>query len=366
MARVGGDEFVVVCTNGGDDRAVGMMAERFVSRLTAPVPFGDKSCHIGASVGIARWMPAVDPDVQGRLTDADIALNQAKRSGRGRYHFFEDGMRSRALLSAELAQEIHDGLLRDEFEPAFQPQFDIGGNTVTGFEALIRWNHPVRGLLSPGEFLFAADEANLSDALDQRMLEKSCAAIASLEKTGVRDVRMSVNLTGLRLSDPSIVDRVRRTTDSFGVKPGQLVLEILESALLDERTANVDQNIESLVDAGYAIELDDFGTGHAAITSLRKYPIERIKLDRSLVTAIDRDPELVMITGAITNLARGLGLKVLAEGVETDAELQVLRQIGCDSVQGYLFARPMQLGSLLGWFAEKDRLRASGKRAVNM
>lgn len=357
VARVGGDEFVVVCAEASSDADIARMADRLVSRLAAPIPYGEKTCHTGASIGVAFWQPASEPDVQRRLTDADIALQQSKVEGRGRFHFFEDAMRSKALLSAELAQDIYEGLVRDEFEPFLQPQYDIDSGRIIGFEALIRWHHPRRGLLAPADFMFAAEEANLMDALDQRMLERSCALLAELSAAGIPDPRISINMSGTRLGDPKIVERIMATTGHFAVQPRQLVLEILETTLLDDRSAFVDENLRRLVDAGFALELDDFGTGHAAIANLRKYPLERIKIDRSLVAGIDRDVDLVMITSAITNLARSLGLKVLAEGVETEAELEMLQQIGCTCVQGYLYSRPMPLSRLLFWLKEQERAR---------
>jgi len=363
VARVGGDEFVVVCADAGRDADIARMADRLVSRLASPIPYGEKTCHTGASIGVAFWQPASEPDVQRRLTDADIALQQSKVEGRGRFHFFEDAMRSKALLSAELAQDIYEGLVRDEFEPFLQPQYDIGSGKIIGFEALIRWHHPRRGLLAPADFMFAAEEANLMDALDQRMLERSCALIAKLAAAGIPDPRISINMSGTRLGDPKIVERIMATTGHFAVQPRQLVLEILETTLLDDRSAHVDENLRRLVDAGFALELDDFGTGHAAIANLRKYPLERIKIDRSLVAGIDRDVDLVMITSAITNLARSLGLKVLAEGVETDAELEMLQQIGCTCVQGYLYSRPMPLSRLLFWLKEHERTAPRGALA---
>ncbi|WP_223476711.1 sensor domain-containing protein [Oricola indica] len=364
VARVGGDEFVIVCAAPNDEDIAGM-ADRLVQRLSAPIPYGEKSCHIGASIGVAFWSPNSEPDVQRRLTDADIALQQSKSRGRGRFHFFEDAMRRRALLSAELAQDICDGLKRDEFEPYLQPQFDLTSGALSGFEALIRWNHPEKGLLVPGEFLFAAEEANLMDALDQRMLERSCALAPELAIAGIENPRISINLSGLRLGDPKIVERIRSTTEAYAIGPHQIVLEILESTLLDERAAHVDNNLRDLVAAGFALELDDFGTGHAAIGNLRKYPLERIKNDRSLVAGIDSDVDLVMITSAITNLAKSLGLKVLAEGVETEAELAVLRQIGCTCVQGYLFARPMPIVSTVAWLQNRDELSSACRLAAN-
>lgn len=365
VARVGGDEFVVVCSRAEDEADVAGMAERLVSRLSAPVPYGDKLCHIGASIGVAFWTPASEPDVQKRLTDADIALQRSKEEGRGRFRIFQDDMRNRALMSAKLAQEIFEGLRRDEFEPYLQAQFDIASGLIVGFESLIRWNHPKRGLLTPGEFLFAAEEANLMDALDQRMLERSCALVPELRAAGFTDPKISINMSGLRLGDARIVERIMATTTSFGVEPEQLVLEILESTLLDDRAANVDDNIRRLVASGFSLELDDFGTGHAAIANLRKYPLGRIKIDRSLVNGIDTDFELMMITGAIANLARSLGLKVLAEGVETDAELGVLRQIGCTCVQGYLFSRPMSPADLFAWIGDRGRRAGARMFAAN-
>jgi diguanylate cyclase (GGDEF)-like protein/PAS domain S-box-containing protein len=363
VARVGGDEFVVVCADAGTDADVGRLADRLVSRLAAPIPYGEKTCHTGASIGVAFWRPAHEPDVQRRLTDADIALQQSKVEGRGRFHFFEDAMRSRALLSAELAQDIYDGLVRDEFEPFLQPQYEIGGKRIVGFEALIRWHHPRLGLLAPADFMFAAEEANLMDSLDQRMLERSCALICELTAAGVPDPKVSINMSGTRLGDPKIVERIMATTGHYAVKPRQLVLEILETTLLEDRSAYVDENLRRLVDAGFALELDDFGTGHAAIANLRKYPLERIKIDRSLVAGIDRDVDLVMITSAITNLARSLGLKVLAEGVETEAELEMLRQIGCTCVQGYLFSHPMPIGLVLQHLRQRE-VDQTGSRAA--
>ena len=365
VARVGGDEFVVICDCINSDANVALLADRLVSRLSAPIPFDNRTCHVGASIGVAFWSPLGDRDVKGSLTDADIALQQSKTTGRGRYHFFEDEMRNRALLSAELAQEIYDGLNRDEFQPHVQPQFDISGKRIIGFESLIRWNHPTRGLLGPADFLFAAEEASLVDNLDQRMLEKSCEIVRNLVRAGVESPKISVNMSSPRLGDPAIVDRFRRTLDAHGVKPDQIVLEILESTLLDDRSAHVVENVHRLADAGFSVELDDFGTGHAAIANLRKYPIERIKIDRSLIAGIDRDPELVMITSAITNLAKSLGLKVLAEGVETPGELEAIRQIGCTDVQGYLFARPMSVDALVDWLCDRAEENRQDKRTVN-
>lgn len=366
VARVGGDEFVVVCADAGSDDDIARMADRLVSRLAAPIPYREKTCHTGASIGVAFWQPASEPDVQRRLTDADIALQQSKADGRGRFHFFEDAMRNRALLSAELAQDIYEGLARDEFEPFLQPQYDIDSGEIIGFEALIRWHHPRRGLLAPADFMFAAEEANLMDALDQRMLERSCALLAELASCGIRDPRISINMSGTRLGDPKIVERIMATTGHFAVQPRQLVLEILETTLLDDRSAYVDENLRRLVDAGFALELDDFGTGHAAIANLRKYPLERIKIDRSLVAGIDLDVDLVMITSAITNLARSLGLKVLAEGVETDAELEMLQQIGCTCVQGYLYSRPMPMSRLRFWLEQRAQAAGNGDLASGM
>lgn len=353
VARVGGDEFVICCKIRAQSD-IQTMARRLVSKLGTPVPYMDKTCHAGASIGIAIWTHQGDDSPEQVLRDADIALKHAKEAGRGQYAVFQPEMRYAAQANAQLANEIADALVRQEFRVWLQPQFTLDGRKIIGYESLLRWNHPIKGLMLPGKFLFAAQEANLMDELDAQVLTMACDAADKLRCAGVSHPRVSVNLSASRLSDPDLLGSIRQNLAQYDLQPDQLVIEILESTLLDDRSSHVIENIHTLSAAGLSIELDDFGTGHAAIASLRQFPVDRIKIDRSLVSGIDRDEELRMITTAIQNLCNSLGLSVICEGVETAAELDVLRECGCTEVQGYVYARPKPVDELIEWLKARD------------
>ena len=207
----------------------------------------------------------------------------------------------------------------------------------------------MRGLVSPFEFLPAAERAGLMGELDEVILDKSCAAAAILNKWGLSHASISVNMSMSLLQDTEILARLKRHTDQHGIRPCNLRLELLESTLLDARSDIIVKNAHKLIRHGYAVELDDFGTGHAAIATLRKFSVSRIKIDRSLVQDIDTDAELRVITSAIINLAEQLGIKALAEGVETSGEQDTLNEMGCFFAQGYFHARPMPLADLRAW-----------------
>jgi diguanylate cyclase (GGDEF)-like protein/PAS domain S-box-containing protein len=354
VARVGGDEFVVVVRGADPGGEAAEAAERLTRRLSEPMAFGEITCRIGASVGIALWRPSAQPDPERVLADADIALYEAKRAGRGRWRRFEPWMRRRAETAATLGQEIRAGLERDEFEAWLQPQVGLLDGRPRGFEALIRWRHPTRGLLRPDRFLFAAAEANLVARLDDRMMELAADALARLRAAGVPAPRVSVNVSADRLADPEVVDRVKWAVDAAGLSPSDFALEIVESVLLDETARRGGEAVRRLAAAGFAIELDDFGTGHAAISTLRALPVDRIKIDGGFVRGVDRDPELRTMAGAIVALGGNLGLEVVAEGVERDAERDVMAELGCAVAQGNLIGRPMPWPDVVAWHAARE------------
>ncbi|SLN35506.1 putative bifunctional diguanylate cyclase/phosphodiesterase [Roseisalinus antarcticus] len=353
VARVGGDEFVVLYHDAGVERDLSEMAERLVKCLSEPILFNGKTCHVGASIGIAVWHPTGDQTGHGPLLDADIALKCAKDGGRGRHAFFRSEMRDVARQAAQISHEIVDGLERSEFRIWLQPQFDITGRNVSGFEALMRWHHPERGMIGPSEFLQAAEQASLIDALDREVLRLGCTAARRLIDIGADAPRVSINLSTSRLSDPRLIDTINWSLQANRLGPENIVLEILESTLLDDRAVNVVENVHRLSRAGFTIELDDFGTGHAAIANLRRFPVDRVKIDKSLVQGIERDGELRIITTSIMALCKGLGIDVLCEGVQNEAERRFLQGAGCKSVQGFVFARPMPLDDLEVWLADR-------------
>jgi len=355
VARIAGDEFVIVLTNVENQSRMKQVALRLIAELSKPVEIDGRCCRISASIGLKLWNQAVEPTLKRVLIDADIALRQAKREGRSRYRFFSDSMRRRIELDSSLAEEIRSGLQRNEFVPFFQPQIDIHGTTLNGFEALLRWKHPTRGWLDPDEFIHVAKDADLLDILDKKVLQKSCEALAHLQKIGHAAPQISINMSNSRLSDANIVDNLLDVVRIHDLHPNQIALEILESVFLDDPAGHVAKNVHRLSEAGFSVELDDFGTGHASISSLRKFPVDRIKIDRSFVSGIDQDKRLEKLTSAIVHLAKKLDLTVIAEGVESNAELSVLKKMGCDCVQGFLFAPAMPLAELEEWLVRETQ-----------
>ena len=368
VARAGGDEFIVFMATRKDDAEVQGLADRLIRRLAQPVTFRDRLCNFGASVGVSFYDGASCSNIEETLTGADIALNHAKLAGRGQSVVFEDTMRNDTVELIQMAQQIRIGLQNGQFEPFFQPQIDTATGRIAGFESLIRWRHPTKGLVPAYKFLAAAEWAGLMDDLDHVIMDRSCFAAAQIKQWGMQDMSVSINMSLGQLRDPRMLERLLQYSKVYGIEPSDLRIELLESILLDERSTVIMDNVHKFIEHGVAVELDDFGTGHAAIATLRKFAVSRIKIDRSFVQNIDGDSELQVITGAIIQLADRLGISPLAEGVETQAEQDKLHDLGCTVVQGYLHARPMPLVQLRAWIithlsenavAESDQMPAS-------
>ncbi|SHF68003.1 diguanylate cyclase (GGDEF) domain-containing protein [Loktanella atrilutea] len=342
-ARVGGDEFIVIRRMTDDRPSIHGFAEQIIQRLMEPIGYAGQFMHIGASIGIAPFEPGNGMGVRGTvLTAADLALYEAKKLG-GSALFFETEMREQVLSANALARELQIALERNAFEAHFQPQIDVRGARCLGFEALLRWNHPRRGTLAAGQFLDVAQRAGLTDALDTLMMDAACQALRFLADFGHRDLSVSINMSTAQLSDPHLLARLESALSRHDVPRHLLRIELLESTLLDERTSHILTNVQALVAAGFVVELDDFGTGHAAIAALRKFQVTQIKIDRSFVRHIDTDDELKKLTGAIIGLANSLDIGVLAEGVETQAEQDCLLRMGCGLAQGWFYSKAIPL-----------------------
>ncbi|WP_158263591.1 bifunctional diguanylate cyclase/phosphodiesterase [Aliiruegeria haliotis] len=349
VARVGGDEFLLAKRTDAENAHVYEMATRIVEAISQPIVYGEQQLLVGASVGIA-FVETDDTDkIDEATANADIALCTSKSLGRGRCVFFEPGMRAAAVRAVELASEIRDGLEGDEFKPFFQPQIDTRTREIIGFEALARWYHPKRGILSAADFVSFAERAFLLEAIDDQVFQHACRAVSDISAAGAAEATISVNVSTARLSNAKLVDKLIETSRQAGVDPDRIRIEILETTLLSERTTHITRNIFDLADAGFKLELDDFGTGHTAIASLRNFPVSRIKIDKSLISGVQGDPMLQAISSAVIDLGSKLGIEVLAEGVQTDAELAFLETLGCSQVQGFLIAPPLSMDELPAW-----------------
>lgn len=366
VARIGGDEFLIVKRTAADDEGVIALATDIIDAISQPIEFDGKLSRVGASIGIAFVTYGNETTIDQTIANADIALNSSKSMGRGRCVVFEPEMRDEAVRAVAVASEIREGLIRGEFIPFFQPQIDLKTKEIVGFEALARWNHPQKGILAAAEFIRFAEKAHLVDAIDDQIFKSSCRVVSELAACGASNAKISVNLSTAQLSDPAIVERLVWTVTEENVEPGKICIEILEATLLGERTAHVIRNIEELAHAGFPIELDDFGTGYTAIASLRNFPVSRIKIDKRLITGIDGDGGLQAITRALIDLGSSLGIKVLAEGIETRAELDYLASTSCTHVQGYLIGRPMPFDDLKAWIRDWNTAHGVGTGSGNV
>ena len=349
IARVGGDEFLVCFKALKGDQDSPELAEQMRELISKPVRINGKTCHVGASIGLASWQPDGPYSLSDAMQNADIALNSSKSHGRNRVTHFEQSMRDRSVRTAEVAERVANGLDRGEFIAFFQPQLDCRTLKPTGFECLVRWNHPQDGICEPGDFLPACEAAGLTSAIDRVVFDEALNFATQLGEMGWENLRLGINISSAQLKDPEIVDQYLWRIASHGLSPDRFCIEVLESTLLDQRVSHIIDNIHRFSEHGFLIELDDFGTGHTAIASLREYPVNRIKIDRSLITGVDREPDLEKLTSAVVALGRGLGIEVLAEGVERAGEYETVLRMGCTGVQGFLLGEPMRRQECLEW-----------------
>lgn len=357
VARIGGDEFVMVVFGAFTEAVLSQRAEALIAAVSRPFLYEDKDCRIGGSVGIAHARIADGVPLERLMTRADLALYAAKSAGRGLHRIYQPGLRTLHIELKELQSDIRDGLRRGDFEPFFQPQVDGRTGALVGLEALARWRHPVRGLLTPFHFLEAAADARLLDDLDHHIMDRTFATYRGWLDDGLPIPKISINLTSHRLVDGDLADKLVLAADRHGLEPWQVSLEILESVMIEKNADVMIDNIRSLSRAGFCVELDDFGTGHASISNLRNFKVDRIKIDKSFVKDVHIYSELAKITAAMIGLAHSLRVDALAEGVETPEERMVLNALGCDHIQGFGVSRPMPSGEVGDWIRRTQRPR---------
>ena len=281
-------------------------------------------------------------------------------TGTGAIRAFTIEMQRRARSRGSLAEELPRALEGDQIVPWFQPQIDVNSGEITGFEVLARWQHPESGLVPPGEFLPAAQEFSMLERLGEVMLSKSLNALRAWDAEWVKIPSLSLNFSADELRNPSIVEKVRWELERFNIGPDRIAIEVLETVIAQTSNDTIVRNLRAFAEQGFKIDLDDFGTGHASIANIKRFAVARIKIDRSFVTQIDRDMEQQKIVSAIVTLADRLDLETLAEGVETQAELAVLQQLGCQHAQGFGIGRPMPFQNVAGWISEYEGRRAEG------
>jgi predicted signal transduction protein with EAL and GGDEF domain/HAMP domain-containing protein len=339
VSRLGGDEFTVVLSDLHDPQESVRVARRLLDTLRKPVKLGTQEVFVTASVGVAIY-PFDGSDTEELLKCADVAMYHAKEQGRNTYQMYSASMNAEAMARLQLELQLRKAVEAGEFTIWYQPIVDLDTRKPVAAEALVRWSHPERGLVSPGEFIALCEECGLIVPLGEWILRGVCTQARAWEAAGMGTVRMSVNLSARQLRHDGIVDMVRTILQETGLRPRSLVLELTESMLMEPKGVT-GRTIRELADLGVSLAIDDFGTGYSSLSYLKNFPVTALKIDRSFIAGITTDPDDSAITTAIIALADAMELDVVAEGVETEAQAQFLREKGCQKIQGYLVGRPM-------------------------
>ncbi len=364
IARLGGDEFLLLLDDVTSIEDAEGVADRVKLVLADPILAISHEVHVTASIGIVLHDPAVEEPVD-YLRDAELAMHGAKAAGRARHHRFSIEMRDGVRRRVSMEQDLRGAIDRQEFVVLFQPVWSVadGGVRLLGFEALVRWLHPRKGMLAAGDFIPIAEESDLIIGLGTWAMHRACRELAEMAPNGPSAPWVSVNLAARQLADRGLVGRVEEVLHATGLEPARLRLEVTENVILHDE-AGARQMLEALRALGIRSLMDDFGTGHASLSYLHRLPIGTIKIDRYFVGRMDVSPECLEIVRSIVALARSLGMEVVAEGVEQEAQLAQLRELGCSAVQGFLLARPLLGEEAIALIAALEHAEAADARAV--
>jgi diguanylate cyclase (GGDEF)-like protein/PAS domain S-box-containing protein len=346
VARISGDEFAVVLADLKHADNAAIVAQKVLDLLAEPVTLQGEQAFVTASIGIAGF-PGDGETPDALLGAADAAMYRAKQSGRNTYQFYTSEITKRTHARAQLAFELRRALERAEFELAYQPKFDLASGEVCGAEALLRWNHPERGLVSPAEFIPVLEDTGLIVQVGEWVIRRACEDLKGWIASGHRPIPIAVNLSARQFRDKDLDQRIRALVAAAGVDPALIELEITESQLMQDPEHAI-RIMQALRDSGIRIAIDDFGTGYSSLAYLTRFPVKSLKIDRSFVADVFSDHADAAIVRTIIEMAHQLGFTVVAEGVETDRQAAFLRQYGCEQAQGYLFARPMPASEVLG------------------
>jgi diguanylate cyclase (GGDEF)-like protein len=356
VSRTGGDEFSIV--QSGTElpmEASAALAARIVEALSVPFELGDHNVVIGASVGIAI-APDDGDSADQLLKNADMALYRSKEEGRGRFHFFEPEMDIKAQTRRILELDLRKAITSEEFEVFYQPIVNLAENRITGFEALLRWNHPTRGRVPPNDFIPLAEETGLIGAIGEWVIRQACAEAMRWPS----DTRVAVNVSPVQFRNKTLVLAVVSALAASGLRPDLLELEITETVLMNNNEATL-AALHQLRDLGVRISMDDFGTGYSSLSYLRSFPFDKIKIDQSFVRDLAERPDSIAIIRAVTGLGQSYGITTTAEGVETQEQLDQMRAEGCSEVQGYFYSKPVpasEIAQLLIGFRKRVQAAA--------
>lgn len=352
ISRQGGDEFLLMLGELSDTEVVAAVVLKIMDRLQEPVRIGTQELSVSASIGVAIG-PEDGRDFETLRKKADMAMYRSKEAGRNAYHFFDPTMDAEAGEHLLMRNGLRRALERDEFLLHYQPQYDLASGQLTGVEALIRWQHPELGLVAPARFIGVAEESGLIVAMGDWVLQQACQQAMRWRRAGLPPLTLAVNLSAIQFKRGQVEQSVRRALEASGLPPHLLELELTESILI-QNMESVLSSVRALKEVGVKLAIDDFGTGYSSLAYLKRFDIDRLKIDRTFVRDLATDPDDAAIVRAIIQMANSLNLRTIAEGVETEDMLTQLRAFGCDEVQGFLFARPMPATDMARFISDQQ------------
>jgi diguanylate cyclase (GGDEF)-like protein len=345
LARTGGDEFAIVLYDQpGDGTEIGPALNELLEAIARPIQIGGQGVQLTGSLGVATY-PADGTDADALLMNADAAMYRAKAAGRNNFQFYAAEMNGTNLEKLAQREDLRHAVERGEFYLEYQPQIEMGSGRVTGVEALIRWQHPEQGLVAPVQFIPLAEETGLIVPIGEWVLRTACFQTKAWQDAGLPAFSVSVNVSARQFKERTLIEQIARALRDSGLEARFLELELTESMVMEDLERAL-QSMQALRAMGVQFSIDDFGTGYSSLSALKRFPIARLKIDRAFVRDIPGDEEDKAIAKAIISLGHELNLKVIAEGVETEEQLEFLRTHGCDEMQGYLFSPPVSAAEL--------------------
>ena len=359
VARISGDEFAIVLTDLVRPEDAALVAQKIIDGLGSPVEVEGNEVFVTASVGIAAF-PADGDDAETLIGAADAAMYRAKQAGRNAYQFFTAEINQRSRARVQLGSELRRALEREEFTLYYQPKFDLATRQPSGAEALLRWNHPERGMVPPTEFIPVLEETGLIVPVGEWAMRRACHDMKNWQSGAPILGAVSVNLSARQFRQPDLHERIKALVSASGVEPRLIQFEITESQLMQD-PGHAIHVMRALCDAGISIAIDDFGTGYSSLAYLTRFPVSALKIDRSFVREMSRDRNDATIVRTIVEMAHSLGCTVIAEGVETEEQATLLHLLRCEQAQGYLFGHPMPIDALISLYG---KIKPIGRRKV--
>ena len=362
LSRLGGDEFTVIAESLGGVEDAALIAQRLLDALTVPFVVGEEEIVIGASIGISMY-PTDDVDLDSLIRHTDMAMYRSKSLGRGIFTFFSDDLNAAVSARMSLEGALRRAIERNEFQLHYQPKVDLSSGAVTGVEALLRWHSPTLGTVRPDRFIAVLEDTGLIVPVGAWVIRAACFELARWDRLGLPPLRMAVNMSARQFRHQHLAALIEDTLRENEIDAGRLEIELTETLLMEDNEASRNM-LANFARIGVRLAIDDFGTGHSSLAYLKRFNIDTLKIDRSFVSALPDDADDAAIARAVVAMGHSMQMRVVAEGVETEAQAEFLRRLGCDEMQGYLMSRPLPANEIIEWLREHGRRRARRRAGV--